>query len=91
MDETPLNRNTLTVGVEGMSCAGCVSRVEKALSAVSGVDLAEVNLATKRATVSYDPGSTGPGALVDAINATGFSVPSDAGGSSSAGSSAGIA
>jgi Cu+-exporting ATPase len=77
MDETPLNRNTLTVGVEGMSCAGCVSRVEKALSAVSGVDVAEVNLATKRATISYDPGSTGPGALVDAISATGFQVPSD--------------
>jgi len=78
MDETPLNRNTLTVGVEGMSCAGCVSRVEKALSAVTGVELAEVNLATKRATVSYDPGATGPGALVDTINATGFQVPSDA-------------
>ena len=38
-------------GVEGMSCASCVARVEKALRAVPGVASASVNLATERATV----------------------------------------
>ena len=42
---------TLELGVEGMTCASCVSRVEKAISAVPGVVSAAVNLATERATV----------------------------------------
>ncbi|QEX86288.1 heavy-metal-associated domain-containing protein [Brucella melitensis] len=37
------------VPVEGMSCASCVSKVEKALSGVPGVTRASVNLATERA------------------------------------------
>ncbi|NIV39058.1 MAG: hypothetical protein GWN58_59470, partial [Anaerolineae bacterium] len=37
--------------IEGMTCASCVGRVEKALKAVPGVSEAEVNLATERATV----------------------------------------
>ena len=38
----------------GMTCASCVSRVERALKKVPGVDGATVNLATEKATVSYD-------------------------------------
>jgi Cu+-exporting ATPase len=41
----------LDIGVEGMTCASCVSRVEKAISAVPGVVSASVNLATERASV----------------------------------------
>ncbi len=40
------------LSIEGMTCAGCVSRVEKALAAVPGVELAEVNLASRSAQVS---------------------------------------
>ncbi len=39
--------------IEGMTCASCVGRVEKALSAVPGVIDAQVNLATERATVRH--------------------------------------
>ena len=39
--------------VEGMSCASCVGRVEKALSALDGVDNAQVNLATQTAEVDF--------------------------------------
>ena len=38
--------------IEGMTCASCVARVEKALKRVPGVDSAEVNLATESATVT---------------------------------------
>lgn len=45
-----------TLPVEGMTCASCVSRVEKALSAIPGVSEANVNLATEAATVRADKG-----------------------------------
>ena len=40
-----------------MTCASCVNRVEKAIGKVAGVDGRRVNLATERATVTYDPAS----------------------------------
>ncbi len=40
--------------IEGMTCASCVGRVEKALAAVPGVSKASVNLATESAQVEYD-------------------------------------
>src|SRR3954466_1693088 len=42
-------------GVEGMTCASCVGRVERALAKVPGVAEAHVNLATSRADVRFDP------------------------------------
>ncbi len=50
-----LSSETLDLSIEGMTCASCVFRVEKALSAVPGVSKATVNLATQRAHVIYDP------------------------------------
>ena len=44
---------TVALNIEGMSCASCVGRVEKALKSVYGVSEAQVNLATERATVSF--------------------------------------
>ena len=46
---------TATIGIEGMTCASCVSRVERALSKLDGVLEATVNLATEKATVRYLP------------------------------------
>ena len=43
--------DTIDLDIEGMTCAACVSRVEKVLGRVPGVTLAEVNLATHRARV----------------------------------------
>lgn len=40
---------TLRFGVQGMTCASCVRRVERALSAVPGIEQASVNLATEEA------------------------------------------
>lgn len=57
------------LSVEGMTCASCVGRVEKALKAIPGVDEAIVNLATERAHVR---GSVDPNTLIAAIQAAGY-------------------
>ncbi|MFN4193344.1 MAG: heavy metal translocating P-type ATPase [Tabrizicola sp.] len=55
--------------VEGMTCASCVARVERALKAVPGVTAASVNLATESARVE---GPADPAALVAAVKAAGY-------------------
>lgn len=59
--------------VEGMTCASCVRRVEKAIVAVPGVESAAVNLATERADVRLAAPAT-PGAVIDAIMSAGYEV-----------------
>jgi len=61
--------STLELAVEGMSCASCVGRVERALAAVPGVLEASVNLATERARVR---GVADAGALLAAIEKAGY-------------------
>ncbi|NPV58145.1 MAG: copper-translocating P-type ATPase [Actinobacteria bacterium] len=58
--------------VEGMTCASCVARVEKALSGVEGVLSADVNLATERATVTYDPEKADFEAMARAVDEAGY-------------------
>ncbi len=58
--------------IEGMTCAACVRRVERALEKVDGVSQASVNLATERATVGFDPAITSPDALVSAVEGAGY-------------------
>ena len=53
-------------GVEGMSCASCVGRVEKALATIPGVTAAAVNLATESAEVHTD-GQVAPAAMAAAM------------------------
>jgi Cu+-exporting ATPase len=73
--EVPGKMARWTFPVEGMTCASCVARVEKALSHVEGVTEASVNLATKTATVAADPMKTGPEKLAAAIRDSGYEVP----------------
>ncbi|WP_437987359.1 heavy metal translocating P-type ATPase [Sorangium sp. So ce117] len=61
--------------VQGMTCAACVRRVEKALRAAPGVQDAAVNLVTRRATITYDAQATTPAALASAIVEAGYEVP----------------
>lgn len=51
-------RCELDLGVGGMTCASCVSRVERALKKLPGVTDATVNLATESARVHWQPGTT---------------------------------
>ena len=68
--EVPLKRTTLFV--EGMTCAACSARVEKALQKVDGVVNASVNLSTNKATVDYASGSVEENFLVQTIEKTGY-------------------
>jgi Cu+-exporting ATPase len=58
--------------VEGMTCASCVNRITRFLVKVDGVEDANVNLATERATVRFDAGRTDPAALAAAVEAAGY-------------------
>ena len=62
----------ITLDIHGMTCASCVSRVEKALKAVPGVTGAEVNLAIERATVRVLKSATSNAALVAAVARAGY-------------------
>ena len=61
----------LAFQVEGMTCASCVRRVEKALAAVPGVSAASVNLASETARVVYDAPAD-PAALTGALAKSGY-------------------
>ncbi|MDW5499181.1 heavy metal translocating P-type ATPase [Pseudomonas lundensis] len=63
----------LSLPVEGMTCASCVGRVERALKAVPGVHTASVNLATERADLTFT-GVADPQAAVRAIENAGYAV-----------------
>jgi Cu+-exporting ATPase len=63
-----------TLGVEGMSCASCVSSVEDALRDVPGVRDASVNLATEKARVQFAPSQADPAAFAKAIENAGYTA-----------------
>ena len=61
-----VGEQTLQLDIEGMTCASCVGRVEKALLRVPGVLSAEVNLATETATVR-STGRPGDSSMLNAL------------------------
>ena len=65
MTETP----AISLAIDGMTCAACVTRVEKALLSVPGVTAASVNLATKSARIE---GVTEPEHLIEAVDDIGM-------------------
>jgi Cu+-exporting ATPase len=64
--------DTCTLDLTGMHCASCVGRIERFLKKVPGVQEAAVNLATNRASVSFDPAQASPNALVAAVEKAGY-------------------
>ncbi|MFN8622672.1 MAG: heavy metal translocating P-type ATPase [Chloroflexota bacterium] len=79
----------LSLGIEGMTCASCVNRIERFLRKADGVVEANVNLATERATVRFDPAVAGRDDLVKAIEAAGYDVrPEPAAAAAAAGTNA---
>jgi len=57
-----------------MTCASCVRRVEKALAKTAGIQEANVNLATEKATVTYDPAQTSLDQIQAAVEKAGYGV-----------------
>ena len=66
--------STFTLPIEGMTCASCVGRVEKALAKVAGVEQVAVNLATEAATVTARDDMQAA-VLEAAVTAAGYEVP----------------
>ncbi|RJR46286.1 MAG: cation-translocating P-type ATPase, partial [Deltaproteobacteria bacterium] len=64
----------VTLNLEGMHCASCVARVEKALAGVPGVEQALVNLATRQARVRYDAQRAAVKNLQSAVQEAGYEV-----------------
>ncbi|EKS9794156.1 MULTISPECIES: heavy metal translocating P-type ATPase [Burkholderia] len=67
----PADSTTIELDIDGMTCASCVSRVEKALAKVPGVTRASVNLATERATVDA-AANVSAAQLVDTVKQAGY-------------------
>ncbi len=65
---------TLQLAIEGMTCASCVARVEKALAAVPGVLRASVNLASESARVEVVRGAVSARALAAAVQDAGYTA-----------------
>ncbi len=71
LEEIKSQRN-VTLEIEGMTCASCSAAVERALKKQNGVSSASVNLATNKATVSYDPAQVKLGTLKKAVENAGY-------------------
>ncbi len=69
--------SAMSLPIEGMTCASCVGRVERSIGKVAGVSSVSVNLATERADIRA-AGSVDRAALVAAVEAAGYAVPSAA-------------
>ena len=76
----------LDLGVTGMTCTSCSSRVQRKLNKVEGVD-AQVNFATETAAIDFDPELSTPQSLIDVVRAAGYDAfdLSDAGDNSTGG------
>jgi Cu+-exporting ATPase len=69
-----LATSSLDLGIEGMTCASCVSRVEKALKKVPGVQDATVNLATESARITFGASDHAEAMLRRAVREAGYGV-----------------
>ena len=66
-------QQTLELSIDGMTCASCVGRVERALTKVPGVKSVSVNLANERAHLEL-LGQVDPQTLIDAVTKAGYSA-----------------
>ena len=68
--------STLKMQIEGMNCASCVGRIEKALNSASGVSNVSVNLASESVQVNYDETLT-PKDVADTLQQAGYPAVSE--------------
>ena len=68
----PIQESRTVLDLEGMTCASCAMRIEKGLKKVPGVIDANVNLATEKASVMYDPTQTNLEQMVQKVEAVGY-------------------
>ena len=66
------SKERVDLPITGMTCAACAARIERTLGKADGIDEANVNLATERATVQFDPAITSVDRIVQTIRDTGY-------------------
>ncbi|MGV3023356.1 heavy metal translocating P-type ATPase [Streptococcus suis] len=66
------NLITETYAIEGMTCASCAMTVEKALGKLAGMEEVAVNLATEKATMTYDKDRLDAAAILSAVEQAGY-------------------
>lgn len=69
LNDSPLQSESVQLSLSGITCAGCVNTIQQALDAVSGVDNAEVNFASRTAQIS---GSAALENLINAVTNAGY-------------------
>jgi Cu+-exporting ATPase len=70
-----MKNSNISLPVEGMSCASCVTTIEGAIGNIEGVEQVNVNLATEKASVTFSNGTVDLDRLVDAVADVGYSIP----------------
>src|SRR5438477_822399 len=62
----------IDLAVEGVSCAGCMSKIERGLSAIPDVTLARVNLTDRRVALEWRQGALDPARFIDRLAELGY-------------------
>src|ERR1700732_2393171 len=62
----------IDLAVEGVSCAGCMAKIERGLSAIPDVTLARVNLTDRRVALEWRRGDLDPSRFIDRLPAPGY-------------------
>ena len=70
-----MSTRQIAFAIQGMFCAKCAVDIERTLTRVDGVVAAQVNYATERAAVTYEPRRVPAAKIVAAIRAIGFDTP----------------
>jgi Cu+-exporting ATPase len=68
------NKETLSLPVEGMTCASCVLRVEKTLKKIEGVEDVNVNLATEKVTFTFNNSEANLNKIANAVEDAGYKI-----------------
>lgn len=63
---------TLTLKLDGMSCAACANNIEKVLRNLNGIEDCSVNFGAEQATVQFNPDQIQPAAVAASIGAAGY-------------------
>ncbi|MFQ6068524.1 MAG: heavy metal translocating P-type ATPase [Candidatus Bathyarchaeia archaeon] len=72
MTSKPKKHKKFSLNISGMSCTSCAQTIEKALKKQAGVKQANVNFASEKAYVTYDPEVTNKKELTKTVRATGY-------------------
>jgi len=69
-----MNKNSIDLDILDMTCASCARTVERTLQRTEGVESANVNIATERASVTFDPTLVDTSQLIQRIRDSGYGV-----------------